>query len=287
MLQVFKAGKHRTASGEVLEFSETDIQAIASGYDRRRYEAPFLVGHDESQPNKGLVKAAFAQGESLWVQPHRVDAEFAESVNAGRWPSVSVRLYRPGEAGNPTPEQWALRHVAVVQIPAVKGLDAPAFSETDGVVIDFQPIEFSEAMPVTTTNASETNADLSAREAELNRREAELNRKEITQFVEGVIKEGRIVPAQKAGVVAFMESLSVEPVQFAEGADKQSARAWFEGFLKKLPKQVEFKEVAGGDLPTNRSPEELARAATAYQAEQAARGIVVSAAQAVRHVQKG
>ena len=351
MLQIFKAGKHTTMFGETIEFSEADVQATAAAYDRRKHEAPLLIGHDESKPNQGLIKACFSQGPNLWAAPHKVAPQFAEDVNAGRYPKLSCRFYRPDESGNPIPGVWYLRHVGTAQIPAVKGMDDPSFSESNEtskpVVINFTPVELAESMPLVDGGAvagkgvnssptsfaesslgvklrslmsdkqvsvaelakaggidesamgailsgeinppearirgfaqalgvsadslmslipkpekevsmSEQQQQLSARAAELDRREKELNRKSIVQFLEGLVAQGKPLPAPQDEMVAFMEQLPDQPVQFGEGNGQQSPRQWFENVLPKmLDSQVDFSERApGGDVP----PDQLTKA---------------------------
>ncbi len=137
MIEIFKAGNHKGR-----EYSDQVVREIAETYDRRRHEAPFLVNHDETQPNQGLVKAVIALGDRLFAIPHKVVTEFAESVNSGRLPRMSVRLYHPEDPLNPVKGKWGLRHVAAVQIPAVKGMDEPTFSEDADLLECFsEPID--------------------------------------------------------------------------------------------------------------------------------------------------
>jgi cation transport regulator ChaB len=90
-------------------------------------------------------------------------------------------------------------------------------------------------------------------EAEFAEREkkerAEKRNAEIKAYVEGLVKQGKAIPAwQKAGLCEFMESLDAdEPLQFAEGKDKQSRLDWFRGFLEGLPKVIHFGEIATRD----------------------------------------
>jgi hypothetical protein len=53
------------------------------------------------------------------------------------------------------------------------------------------------------------------------------------------------------GVQAFMEAIAgIETTHdFAEGEGKQTPREFFESFLKALPAQIKFGEVAGGKEP--------------------------------------
>lgn len=124
MIEIFRAGDHKGKT-----YTEEQVREIAESYDRTRHEAPFLVNHDETKPNQGLVKAVIALGGRLFAIPHKVVSEFAESVNSGRTPKISVRLYHPDDPANPVPTKWGLRHVAAVQIPAVKGMEDPTFAE--------------------------------------------------------------------------------------------------------------------------------------------------------------
>ena len=124
MIEIFRAGDHKGKT-----YTEEQVREIAESYDRTRHEAPFLVNHDETKPNQGLVKAVIALGGRLFAIPHKVVSEFAESVNSGRTPKISVRLYHPDDPANPVPTKWGLRHVAAVQVPAVKGMEDPTFAE--------------------------------------------------------------------------------------------------------------------------------------------------------------
>lgn len=144
MLEIFKAGKHVDSRGIVREFSESQVREIAETYDRSRHEAPILDGHDETKPNKGLIKAVINVGGRVFALPHKVVTEFAESVNSGRIPKLSARLYHPEDPANPVTGKWGLRHVAGVQVPGVKGMESPSFAEGENPE-HFVEIEFSES----------------------------------------------------------------------------------------------------------------------------------------------
>jgi hypothetical protein len=59
-------------------------------------------------------------------------------------------------------------------------------------------------------------------------------------------RAGKILPKDKLGLVAFMETLDVaeSTIEFGEGdkKEKKPTRDWLRGFLKTLPKAVEFNE---------------------------------------------
>ena len=147
LIHIFKPGRFTTAAGEVIEFSEADIEAMARAYDPKLHKAPLVVGHPKTDdPAKGWAKALTATKRGLYAAPEKVDVAFAESVNGGAYGKVSAKFYRPTDAANPVPGVWYLRHVGFLgaQPPGVKGLDEPEFSESDDGCVCFQEgVEFS------------------------------------------------------------------------------------------------------------------------------------------------
>ena len=105
-------------------------------------------------------------------------------------------------------------------------------------------------------------------------------------FAEGLLAEGRIVPADRDIVVALLEVADTAPAEFADGETVfgERLRKW----LSSLPKRVEFGERAGGEKHAELSdPETIAERAIAYQAEMRRKGIIVRADEAVRRVVGG
>ncbi|MBF0375818.1 MAG: peptidase [Alphaproteobacteria bacterium] len=92
-------------------------------------------------------------------------------------------------------------------------------------------------------------AELAAREATLQAAEAKARNAEITAFVEGAVKAGKVLPCHQTFLVEFAAGLSPtgEAVCFAAGEPKTSQLAAFQAYLQALPKIVEFGEVAGAD----------------------------------------
>lgn len=135
--ELFRVGKHTSASGSTLAFGESDLQAAVAAYDPALHEAPIVVGHPkDNHPAYGWIKSlSFADG-TLVAEPAQVDADFAEMVAAGRFKKRSASFYTPDSPSNPKPGTYYLRHVGFLgaQPPAVKGLRDVSFSEDDGVV---------------------------------------------------------------------------------------------------------------------------------------------------------
>lgn len=121
--------------------------------------------------------------------------------------------------------------------------------------------------------AKEVN--FSESEKVIKQREAALAKREIGLQVDDLIKQGKVLPAQKVGLVEFMASLdgSTLTVEFGEGeqAKKLSPRQFMADFLESMPKLIDFTEHSkpdgkqgAGDL----TAEELAKKASVYHAQQ-------------------
>ncbi len=145
-IHIFKAGQQTAMSGLQLNFSEGDLAAAAAAYDPALHEAPLVVGHPKADlPAYGWVKSLSADGVGLFAEPHQVNAEFAELVQAGAYKKVSAAFYTPDHPNNPAPGAYYLRHVGFLgaQPPAVKGLKGIEFAE-DEQCVEIE-LEFSEA----------------------------------------------------------------------------------------------------------------------------------------------
>lgn len=110
-----------------------------------------------------------------------------------------------------------------------------------------------QAMTTETTNFSE-------RERKLAEREAALTRRELVSFCECELK-GKLTPAivDQEELVSFMAFLAANDTElnFSEDA-KLVPLDWFKGLMKKLPTQVEFKEIAKDGIPITKAPQDRA-----------------------------
>lgn len=88
-------------------------------------------------------------------------------------------------------------------------------------------------------------AEFSEREQQLSAREAERRRAGITEFAEGLVSAGRLLPRDRDGVVELLAALPAgQELAFGEGDARfeGSAETWLREFLQRLPEQVDFAE---------------------------------------------
>lgn len=140
LIEVFRTGPRTDIAGIQVNFSEADLQAIASAYDPAVHEAPLVVGHPKlDNPAYGWAKRFVVQGDILFAEPHQVEVQFGELVNEGRFKKVSLAMYMPGAPGNPKPGHWYPKHIGFLgaKAPAVKGLKSVQFAEAEEGVACF------------------------------------------------------------------------------------------------------------------------------------------------------
>jgi hypothetical protein len=182
-------------------------------------------------------------------------------------------------------EQAVAEQVALQVAPAT---EAPAYSEKD------TKVDEEEAARVARSRATD-EAELARREQELAQREAAFAERdrshraaEDAAWFDGLVREGRALPAQRGRVLALLDRVdATEAVAFGEG-EPTTARDALRSVLAGYPKVVEFRELApneaGTPLAEDATAEDIARASVAYQEEMRGKGITVSNIEAIAHV---
>lgn len=137
---IFRPGRHTSANGVTLDFTEDQLAASIAAYDPKKHEAPLVIGHPKDNgPAWGWVSGlSFAEGEVV-ADTAQVAEEFGEMVEAGRFKKVSASWYTPDSPSNPVPGVYYLRHVGFLGAmpPAIKGLSPLQFSEDEEGVVEF------------------------------------------------------------------------------------------------------------------------------------------------------
>lgn len=88
-------------------------------------------------------------------------------------------------------------------------------------------------------------ASFAEREQKVAAAENKTRRTEVTGYVEGLVKEGKLLPRDQAPLVEFMATIAdSDVIEFAEGDEKKKEPRgkWLREFLGRLPKQVDYAE---------------------------------------------
>lgn len=283
LFQIFKAGTRTDNNGRTVTITEADVAAAAAAYDPKLHEAPLVVGHPQTDaPAYGWVGGLKADGGVLSADFAQMDETFVSLVKDGRYKKVSASFYPPDSPNNPKPGAWYLRHVGFLgaQPPAVKGLQPINFADGD-VYVEFaeadNPAE-TENPPENPTHDDKENfmspeeqlaaekaarekaeAEAAAAKAELKRLQDEQERdlregahKQNADFAEGLVKEGRLKPADKdllVRVLDFAEFPEHYTADFGEGSGKTTLGDALRGFLRALPPVLSGGHHAKGATP--------------------------------------
>ncbi|HXS18966.1 MAG TPA: hypothetical protein VN764_17320 [Polyangiaceae bacterium] len=196
------------------------------------------------------------------------DTPFATAIGAAFTDKLGEPLKAAVDAAVKSTLQPALETAIATAVPAAGTLDN---SEHKG-------------------RKTKAELELEAREKALREKEQAIRTQTHTSFVEGVLKEGRRLPAPKAQIISLLNHLEVSgsDVSFGEGEQAVSPLELVKAIVTKLPKEVELRELTARGLDVNFSedtdPAVVARAAEAYQAEQRKLGNIISTTDAVNHV---
>lgn len=235
------------------QFPEWDVARIAQNFEEigrltgEQIQPPLVIGHSEDQavlrdsglPAAGWISALRAAGTRLLADVRDVPRLVAEAIRRRAYTRISAELYRDYKDLGP-----ALRRVALLggAIPKVKTLqdvialhsDDEPFETITTVLDDARP----EVVDLPAPAPEEPQPD--APDPDAARR-----RLEVQRFCEDLKRDGHYAPAwDELGLPEFLAGLDEgRVVCFAEGSE-QTARGWFEQFLRRLPAVVSFSEKA-------------------------------------------
>lgn len=303
LLEIFRAGTFTSEEGDRLTFSDAEVAAIVAAYDPAKHKAPLVIGHPKTDdPAYGhAISLSLSDNNVVLAEPIDVDPAFADLVNAKRYDKISVSFWGPTSPRNPVPGVYYPRHIGFLGAvpPAVPGLKSPSFAadDSDIITINFSDQQEPAMDPKKQAELDQREQKLKADEAsfadkqkELDKQKAELDAQakkiadaeakartdEISSFAEGLVKEGKLLPGEKAGVVSLLASLPVDKnISFADGDGKtveQPGGDVLRNLLKALPERVDFSE----RTPAQKGQPEVASFA-------APNGYAVDASQAELH----
>lgn len=247
---------------------------------------------------KGLVDLADAPVDGL--------LEFAgwdDEINAGMW--RRMREWFIAQFGTETADRVVPAYeVDALQREAMRPEAEPEVSNPPGLMAY---TEGAPAVNPAAPNGQITPAALAARAADLDARSARLAEQEAAQaslaksarsagiaaFADGLVADGKLLPAERTRIVAFMEALpeAARIVEFAFSAPttpiETPALAVLQAFLKGLPPRVDFGERAKPDGAVQLDTQDaqaIARAAAEFQFAERQAGREVGMDVAVEHV---
>ncbi len=213
------------------------------------------VGFLGAQPPaiKGLKQASFADDEAGVVE----FGDWGDRTNASLW--RRLRDWIIGEKGLETADAVVPDYqVASLEEAAradgkssLGALPAMAFNESQSLensMSEAQRAEIAERekkLKADQEALAAQQAEFAERETKVKAAEAAAQRKAVAEFVGELVKAGKVLPKDEAGLVAYMAGPNESGViEFGEGDAKVSKPSgeWLREFLTGLPKQVDYSE---------------------------------------------
>jgi hypothetical protein len=260
------------------------------------------IGFLGAQPPavKGLRASEFAEKEEGVIE----FADWDDLTNAGLWQGLRdwfIEQFGLEKADKVLPG-WSIQQLATAaaQEPDDSSAAMRAYSENHpGATMT--PAEIAAREAALKTKAEEQArkdeehrakaVEFAERETQLAAEEATRARGELASFVEGLVKEGKVLPVHQDGLVAFLAGVArAQVIEFGEGDKKVSTpgAAWLRDYLTAQPKLVEFGERGAGDGAENHATDaqSIADRALEFQESEKKAGREISVSAAVSHVTK-
>src|SRR5574344_1066226 len=270
--EVFKAGKYPQGN-----FTKAEIQELAKNYDPSFCEAPITLDHEQKGPAYGWVDNLKEENGILKASFKNLSKDLKEFVQDGKYKKISIEIYRELEGKKPY-----LKAVSFLgaSIPQVKGMQAVEFKEGESDVYTFevqaeedddeniddlkaqitdltkQVVDFQEKAKKNTeikdlkSQVKDLNLQLAKFKdeaagkdelaKELKDIKDNLRNKDFNEFIDKQIEAGILTPSNKDTVLNILEDLDAVK-KFDESSNGVDL---FKEFISKLPKQIEFDEIA-------------------------------------------
>lgn len=269
-IEVARTGRFRDMSGQDVDVTPERLDRVA-GSLRSDNQAALVFGHPElDAPAYGWVADLKRHGDKLLARFRDVPEEVKRLVKAGRYRNVSMRVDK----------DWTLRHVGLLgaAAPAIDGL-APVQFAGDAVTIEFstaqQPAagvanqpegrrmdpaqlqgqidalrKENEDLKAQLAEAAKGKEKAEAEKAEADKAFAAYKAKQVESSREArfaaLVKDGKVLPADKAQVMAFAAALEIGGKE-ASGATTTLAFAAPDGTAEQVtPEEAFWRNLESG-----------------------------------------
>jgi len=296
----WRGNKKITITASDLDAMIASFTALGGQVDG--FRPPLVIGHTRTPGEMayGWTQRIYRVGDKILADFSDVPDYLLYSIEEKRYNSVSIEMYPSIDYAGKT-FQNVLSAVAVLgaELPAVKGLkplSASIFSDAgpaeqlskEEMMFTQEQVDalIAAAVAKATAQFKDSNeadtekfaADLSTAndtiksvteakeraEVALSVFKAEASDRELDAFIETAIKEGKVLPKQKAALVAMAKSMS-GVIKF--GDKDQSPIDVIKSFISEAPVKVDFSEKGSSHADTGKRADlEVDRRAKAAQA---------------------
>lgn len=277
-IEIFRTGTHTDSAGRTRSFTAAHLDHMVTTLDPGRHEPPLVLGHPKDDaPAYGWVAALKRQGETLLAAFKDVPGPVRAAVEKGRYKKRSISLYPDGRLrhvgllGAAVPAVQGLADIAAF---AADGESYQEFEDNPQTEATMDPKEMEARMQaLLAENAllkakaegadagkiaeleakvqtlaegkKKAEAAQAATESAFAEMRAATARKELEGRVDALVATGKLLPKDKAAVMAFAEGLAEGgELEFSEGGGKKPVQAHFFDFLASQPGHGLMQEFA-------------------------------------------
>lgn len=294
-------GKTKDWSDDDIKEIAEKYNAQAATDNPQRRIAPVVIGHpQDDSPAYGWIDKAKAAGNKLMLKLTQLQPEFVKSLKMGLYKMRSISLYGDnsirhlGFLGGAQPAVAGLapfkfsdsskyivydfKYENIEELKAEnkffhklfslfkidtsnysKGADMP---NKDIEKKEVPTTDFSEQVKTLTDENAGLKTELSDLKAKIAKSEDEARIRSYREYVDKLVGEGKVKPADVDQIVKNMEGRSAldkasnfaEGKKDSEGKDIKSELEQYKEHLSTLPKVVEFSEIVKGPAPKDDQP---------------------------------
>ena len=267
-IELFYAGTHTDFRRKVVTIGKSELEQSVSWFNANGGRLPLVVGHPDSEDDHFGVatKLGINNGRVVITEVDELDRSFRKIVNSGELPRVSAKIRLKGHPSNQS-NGIEFQHAGFFgkSRVALDQLKEASFAQYNELEFYFnfmdkkKPIEPEETMDEDDddmedepTKKKGTTMEYSAFEIEKLAFEEEVatfrRAQKIEPLVEKWVREGKISPIAKSGLVAVFSALPEDlEVSFSDSdGDEatQSAVDFLSEFMAALPVQIVYGEVS-------------------------------------------
>jgi hypothetical protein len=246
--------------------------------------------------DEGCVTLELAEGDDVAAALDASVPDMAKAVRGAVMAAEVTALAEAVTAAFPELDADKLAQAITDGITKALGAEADASPAIEAVLKEWFG-KLVAALPTKAPAAADTNlaegGAKSARELELDAREADINSRAKKQrrdghvsFLEALNRQGKRLPCSRDVALELFELCETSEVTFSEGDKKTAPLDVLKSIVQLVPKTVELGEhgATGEGEFAEDDAQAVADAASAYLAEQHAKGNMITTSQAVNHV---
>jgi hypothetical protein len=255
-IEIFYPGSHTDFRGKKVSVNRSDLEESVSWFNASGQRLPLVIGHPNNEDDRmGFGSKLALDGDRVVIiEAEDVDPTFRKIVNSGELPRVSAMLRLKGHPSNKS-GGIEFQHVGFFGKSriALDKLRSASFAA------DQQEQEFlfmaEESMETERDTDLDPQGHLDRQAQELADRQAAFaaevaafsRARAIEPEIERWVRDGRVLPAEKSGLIALFAAIPDElEVAFSEASEEveQSASDFLRDFLAGLPQRVSYGEMS-------------------------------------------